>query len=223
MRQRARLNRRVNESRRRRKKREAPAQGRSLLALIEAATARRRRVNGFRVAAALIRVCCINVTLRKNLRGALDCALPQHHAQVTLMLAIVLLWLWTLNSRRQRIAPMRAIKSWLSLLAAVVALLVANPGFASVVGASDHSALTAGAAPSHCASMLGDHAPGGGKPASACEHCLLCGVAFVAPPEAPTPGRVATIRRFEPLAVEPAARPQVQASAHRARAPPAAA
>jgi hypothetical protein len=117
---------------------------------------------------------------------------------------------------------MRAIKSWLSLLAAVVALLVANPGFASVVGASDHSVVTA-AAPSHCAHMLGHHAPGGGNPASPCEHCLLCGVAFVAPPEAPTPGRVATLRRFAPLAVEPAARPQVQASAHRARAPPAAA
>jgi len=114
------------------------------------------------------------------------------------------------------------MKSWLSLLAAVVALLVANPGFASVVGASDHSVVTA-EGPSHCASMLGDHAPGGGKPASPCEHCLLCGVAFVAPPEAPTPGRIATLRRFEPLAVEPAMRGHEQASAHRARAPPAAA
>jgi hypothetical protein len=117
---------------------------------------------------------------------------------------------------------MRAMKSWLSLLAAVVALLVANPGFASVVGASDHSAVTA-ASPSHCANMLGDHAPGGGKPASACEHCLLCGVAFIAPPEALTAGRFAKLRRFEPLAVEPALRGHEQASAHRARASPAAA
>jgi len=45
------------------------------------------------------------------------------------------------------------MKSWLSLLAAVVALLVANPGFASVVGASDHSVVTA-SAPSHCANMF---------------------------------------------------------------------
>ena len=115
---------------------------------------------------------------------------------------------------------MRAMKSWLSLLATVVALLVANPGFASVVGASDHSVVTA--TTSHCANMWGDQAPGGGKPASACEHCLLCGVAFVAPPEAPTPGRVATPRRFAPVAAEPVAPAQDQASAHRARAPPAA-
>jgi hypothetical protein len=116
---------------------------------------------------------------------------------------------------------MRAMKSWLSLLAAVVALLVANPGFASVAGASDHSVVTA-SAPSHCANMLGHHAPVGGQPASSCEHCLLCGVAFIAPPEAPTAGRFAKPRRFEPSAVEHAARGQEQASAHRARASPAA-
>ena len=117
---------------------------------------------------------------------------------------------------------MRAMKSWLSVLAAVVALLVANPAFASVVGASDHSVVAA-SAPSHCANMLGHHAPAGGKRASPCEHCLLCGVAFIAPPEAPTAGRFAKLRRFEPLAVEIALRGQEQASAHRARASPAAA
>ncbi|HTO79310.1 MAG TPA: hypothetical protein VMJ31_05995 [Methylocystis sp.] len=116
---------------------------------------------------------------------------------------------------------MRKMKTWLSLLAAVVALLVANPGFASVVSASDHSVVRA-ASPSHCANMLGDHAPGG-KPASACEHCLLCGVAFIAPPEAPTAGRFAKARRFGPLAVEPALPGHEQASAHRARASPPAA
>ena len=168
----------------------------------------------------LIDACCINVTLRKNQHGALNCALPQHHAAVTLILSIVLLSLWQRNSRQRRIAPMRAMKSWLSLLAAVVALLVANPGFASVVAASDHSVVAA-SAPSHCANMLGHHAPVGGAPASTCEHCLLCGVAFIAPPEAPAAGRFAKRLRFEPMTVETALRGHEQASAHRARASPA--
>ncbi|ARN81702.1 hypothetical protein [Methylocystis bryophila] len=114
---------------------------------------------------------------------------------------------------------MRAMKSWLSLLAALVAILVANPGSASVVGASDLSTVSA-ATPSHCASMLGDQAPNGGRRSAPCEHCLLCGVAFIAPPEAPTADRSATSRRFAPLAAKFAARPQQEASAHRARAPP---
>ena len=116
---------------------------------------------------------------------------------------------------------MRAMKSWLSLLAAVVALLVANPGFASVADASDHSVVTA-AAPSHCANMLGHHAPVGGQPASPCEHCLLYGVALIAPPEAPTAGRFAKLRRFEPSAAEHAARGHERARAHCARASPSA-
>jgi hypothetical protein len=138
------------------------------------------------------------------------------------MLTIVLLSLWEIKSRQRRIAPMRAMKSWLSLLAAVVALLVANPGFAGVAGASDHSVVTAAAPSSHCANMPGHHAPGGGQPSSPCEHCLLCGVAFIAPSETPTAGRFAKLRSFEPSAVDDAAQGHERASAHRARASPAA-
>ncbi len=115
---------------------------------------------------------------------------------------------------------MRAIKSWLSLLAVVVALIVANPGFASAVGASGHHGVTA-AGPSHCANMLGDHKPVGGNPASACEHCLLCGVAFIAPFESPRIARpIAARLRPTPPTVEQTSRPQEHASANRARAPP---
>jgi len=112
------------------------------------------------------------------------------------------------------------MKSYLSLLAAVVALLVASPGIASLVGVSDRSDARMAAAPSHCANILGDHAPVRGKPASPCEHCLLCGVAFIAPPEAPTASRFAKLRRSAPMAVEEAARLHEQGGAHRARASP---
>ncbi len=118
------------------------------------------------------------------------------------------------------ISPMRAMKSWLSLLATVVALLVANPGFASVVSASDHS-LGAAAAPTHCAHVPGDAAPAPGKHPAPCEHCLLCGVAFIAPFEAPRAAEpIAVLLRPVPLTVERALRPREQASANRARAPP---
>ncbi|MFY9655143.1 MAG: hypothetical protein WAK01_00940 [Methylocystis sp.] len=113
---------------------------------------------------------------------------------------------------------MRAMRSWLSLLATVVALLVANPGFASVAGASGLSAVAA-VEPSHCANMPG-HAPAGHGSAAACEHCLLCGVGFIAPPEAPTAGRVAKRQRFEPLLMAPAPHRHAQARAHPARASP---
>jgi hypothetical protein len=114
---------------------------------------------------------------------------------------------------------MRATKSWFWLLATVVALLVANPGFASAVSASSPS-FVAASAPSHCANMPGGHGPAGQRSAAACEHCLLCSVGFIEPPETPPTGRLANRGRFEALLLASAPQGLAQARAHRARASP---
>jgi len=115
---------------------------------------------------------------------------------------------------------MRAIRAWLSLFAMAAALLGANPGMAHTAGVQDRGAVAR--ASSHCDTLLDKHQPAGGKQASPCAHCVLCGVFFTAAPAIPTAARTPQSRRFAPAATKVVARGPDRRGAHRARASPTA-